>query len=59
MLVAGIRLAGQEVGDQKRVFTPQRALDAGASMLVLGRAITQAQDVSGVLKHLSGMGRHG
>ena len=59
LVTPGIRLAGQDVGDQKRVFTPQRALDAGASMLVLGRAITQAEDVSGVLKHLSGMGRHG
>jgi len=32
------------VGDQKRVVTPRAASDAGASILVIGRPITQADD---------------
>lgn len=40
----GVRPAGSEVGDQKRIATPAKAIQAGASMLVVGRPITQAQD---------------
>jgi orotidine-5'-phosphate decarboxylase len=43
-VVPGVRPAGAEVGDQKRVMTPRAALDAGASMLVIGRPITGAAD---------------
>lgn len=43
-VVPGIRPTGSEVGDQKRVMTPRAALDAGASILVVGRPITQAAD---------------
>jgi orotidine-5'-phosphate decarboxylase len=43
-VVPGVRPAGGEVGDQKRVVTPARALDDGASVLVLGRPITGAPD---------------
>ena len=43
-VVPGIRPADGVVGDQKRVVTPRAALDAGASMLVIGRPITQAED---------------
>ncbi len=42
--VPGLRLAGDAVGDQKRVFTPRAARDAGASLLVVGRPITAASD---------------
>ena len=43
-MVPGVRPADGEVGDQKRVVTPLQALDDGASMLVIGRPITQAAD---------------
>ena len=43
-IVPGIRPAGTDVQDQKRIATPRTALDAGADMLVIGRPITQAAD---------------
>jgi len=43
-VVPGVRLAGAASGDQKRVITPRAALDAGASILVVGRPITGAPD---------------
>jgi orotidine-5'-phosphate decarboxylase len=43
-VVPGVRPADSHVGDQKRVMTPRSALDAGASILVIGRPITQAED---------------
>lgn len=44
LMVPGIRPAGADVGDQKRIMTPQDALRAGATHLVIGRPITQAAD---------------
>lgn len=44
LIVPGIRPAGTEVGDQKRVMTPKQALNAGADILVIGRPITQADN---------------
>lgn len=43
-VVPGVRPAGVEVGDQKRVVTPDRALQDGASILIIGRPITGAAD---------------
>jgi len=43
-VVPGVRPADGPAGDQKRVVTPRAALDAGASILVIGRPITQAED---------------
>lgn len=43
-VVPGIRPTGALVGDQKRVMGPQEALEAGASVLVIGRPITEAAD---------------
>jgi orotidine-5'-phosphate decarboxylase len=44
IVVPGVRPADAATGDQKRVVTPRQALDAGASILVVGRPITQADD---------------
>ncbi|WP_322965603.1 orotidine-5'-phosphate decarboxylase [Sphingomonas fuzhouensis] len=43
-VVPGVRPADGVIGDQKRVVTPRAAVDAGASILVIGRPITQADD---------------
>jgi orotidine-5'-phosphate decarboxylase len=43
-VVPGVRLQEGATGDQKRVMTPRKALDAGASILVVGRPITEAED---------------
>jgi orotidine-5'-phosphate decarboxylase len=43
-VVPGVRPGDGHHGDQKRVITPRAALDAGASILVIGRPITQAED---------------
>ena len=43
-VVPGVRPADGQAGDQKRVVTPRAALDAGASILVIGRPITQAKN---------------
>jgi orotidine-5'-phosphate decarboxylase len=43
-VVPGVRPAGADVADQKRVVTPRQALDDGASILVIGRPITGALD---------------
>ncbi len=43
-VVPGVRPADGNHGNQKRVVTPRAALDAGASVLVVGRPITQASD---------------
>ena len=40
----GIRPAGSEHADQKRVATPTAAMEAGADLLVVGRPITAAAD---------------
>lgn len=43
-IVPGIRPADASAHDQKRVATPKSAIDSGADILVIGRAITGAAD---------------
>ncbi|MFT8675829.1 MAG: orotidine-5'-phosphate decarboxylase [Acetobacter sp.] len=42
LVTPGIRPAGAQMGDQKRVMTPAQARMAGADWIVVGRPITQA-----------------
>ena len=42
LVIPGIRPAGSDIGDQKRIATPAQAIADGASMLVVGRPITRA-----------------
>lgn len=44
LVVPGLRPAGGPAGDQKRTVTPRAARNAGASVLVIGRPITRADD---------------
>jgi len=57
LVVPGIRPAGSEHGDQKRVMTPGQAATAGASFIVVGRPVRNAPDpkqaAEAVLEELS------
>ena len=52
-VVPGVRPAGAEVADQKRVVTPRQALDDGASILVIGRPITEAANPARALAEIA------
>jgi orotidine-5'-phosphate decarboxylase len=44
LVTPGIRPAGSAGGDQKRIMTPARAIQAGADYLVVGRPVMEAGD---------------
>ena len=53
ILVPGIRLAAGDHHDQSRVVTPAAAVAAGATYLVLGRAVTGAPDPAAVMREIA------
>ena len=46
LITPGVRPAGSDAGDQKRIATPQQALSDGADLLVIGRPITASADLA-------------
>jgi orotidine-5'-phosphate decarboxylase len=44
LVTPGIRPAGSDSDDQKRVMTPAKAMNAGANWLVIGRPIYAAEN---------------
>jgi orotidine-5'-phosphate decarboxylase len=57
IVTPGVRLAGEDRGDQARVVTPTEAIAAGASHIVVGRPITHASNpveaAKAILRELS------
>lgn len=52
-VVPGVRPSDGAAGDQKRVITPRKALDGGASILVIGRPVTAAEDPDAALRAIA------
>ena len=52
-VVPGIRPVDGNSADQKRVITPRKAMDAGASILVIGRPVTAASDPDEALRAIA------
>jgi orotidine-5'-phosphate decarboxylase len=53
LVTPGIRPAGSSRDDQRRIMTPLAAMQGGASYLVIGRPVTQADDPVGVLRTIN------
>lgn len=53
LVVPGIRPAGSDVADQRRVMTPAEASREGADILVIGRPITAAADPAAAAKAIA------
>ncbi len=53
-VVPGLRPAGSAMGDQKRAVTPRKARDDGASVLVIGRPITGAENPGEAARAIEG-----
>jgi len=54
MVTPGIRPAGSDKGDQKRIMTPAQAKESGADYLVIGRPILSADDPAEALNNILG-----
>ncbi|MBA2467478.1 MAG: orotidine-5'-phosphate decarboxylase, partial [Sphingomonas sp.] len=52
-VVPGVRPASGGAADQKRVVTPRAAIDDGASILVIGRPITEADDPAAAVRSIA------
>lgn len=52
LVTPGIRTADASADDQKRIMTPERAVEAGSDYLVIGRAITKSADPIQTMKDI-------
>jgi orotidine-5'-phosphate decarboxylase len=52
LVTPGIRLAGDDAGDQRRVLTPADAVANGSDYLVIGRSVTGAEDPLAALQRV-------
>jgi orotidine-5'-phosphate decarboxylase len=53
LVTPGIRPVGAASDDQKRIMTPEQAVDVGVDYLVIGRPITQADNPQQVLQSIN------
>ncbi|HGG06327.1 MAG TPA: orotidine-5'-phosphate decarboxylase [Aliiroseovarius sp.] len=53
IVTPGVRPAGADKGDQKRIMTPGQAIKAGADHIVVGRPVTQAEDPVSAARDIS------
>lgn len=53
LVTPGVRPAGSDIGDQKRVLTPAEAIRQGSDYLVIGRPVTQAEDPVALLRSIN------
>ncbi len=52
VVTPGVRPAGSEAGDQKRVMTPKQARAAGADLVVVGRPLRDAADPAAAARQI-------
>ncbi|HAT2607478.1 TPA: orotidine-5'-phosphate decarboxylase [Kluyvera intermedia] len=53
LVTPGIRPQGSEVGDQRRIMTPEQALAAGVDYMVIGRPVTQSANPAQTLRDIN------
>ena len=53
LITPGVRPAGSDAGDQKRIATPEQALLDGANLLVIGRPITAAENIANAARDIA------
>ena len=53
LITPGVRPAGSDAGDQKRIATPEQALSDGANLLVIGRPITAAENIANAARDIA------
>ena len=52
LVTPGVRMAGEQKGDQKRVMTPGEAAGRGSDYLVMGRSVYQALDMKAAVQEI-------